>query len=191
MHSLNTLIGRSPFVLVPRLKMNSARQLRPRNSVFSGALIIVGTGTYFPTPLPEKHKVRTNDQKPAPVLRFSGPASSERLRKSSTAKAPTEITCSVRLIWAQDPCFGRRICSGLAIATTAFRFDKRDARCLASHADSETPDTALFALRDLDLSRKSTQVHNVAARRRLLKGQAKSAISGIPDVGRNVTPLTP
>jgi hypothetical protein len=177
MHSLKTLIGgRSPFVPVPGLKMNSARQLRPRDSVFSGALIIVGTGAYSPTPLPEKHKVRANDQKPALVLSFSGPASSERLRNSSTAKTPSEINCSVTSIWAQDACLEGRICSGLAIATTAFPFDKRDARCLASHADSETPDTALFAVRDLDLQRKSTQVRDLAARRRLLKVQAKSAL---------------
>ena len=43
MHSLSTLIGRSLFLSLPGLKMNSARQLRPRDSAFSGALIIVGT----------------------------------------------------------------------------------------------------------------------------------------------------
>jgi hypothetical protein len=53
--------------------MNSARQLKPRDSGFSGALIIVGTGVCFSTPLLEKHKVRANDQKPVPVLKFSGP----------------------------------------------------------------------------------------------------------------------
>ena len=43
MHSLKTFSGREPFLPVRELKMNSARQARPRGSVFSGALITAAT----------------------------------------------------------------------------------------------------------------------------------------------------
>jgi hypothetical protein len=63
--------------------------------------------------------------------------------------------------------------------------------CFLGHVPSETPNAALSAVRGLGRPRESTEANDVGARCRLPKVQAKSAVSGIPHVDENVSPLTP
>ena len=66
----------------------------------------------------------------------------------------------------------------------------RNAGCFLGHVRGEQPNVALSALRSLGALPESREANDLAARHRLLKVQAKSALSGIPDVDRNVPPLT-